>query len=118
MKLYLQLEGACKNNEEKCLMSTAAVMNGLFLAFTAVSGSPSLVKLPRHLESLSISSLLLLDEFRCCTFCCRQIDVSFSLLASMELLLRPNCSLLYLHCNDMLFEKFLRGKNVRAMNYL
>ena len=40
----------------------------------------------------------------CSKLYCRQIDVvmcSFCLLASMELIFTPNCSLLYLHSNDM-----------------
>ena len=42
------------------------------------------------------------DGFLCCKFCCSSIAMhSFCLLASMELTLIPNWSLLYLHSNDM-----------------
>ena len=38
---------------------------------------------------------------------------SFCLLTSMELILIPNCSLLYLHSNDMnSFEKFILEKRL------
>ena len=43
-------------------------------------------------------------KFRCFKFCCRQSDIamhSFCLLTLMELIVRPNCSLLYLHSNGM-----------------
>ena len=35
---------------------------------------------------------------------------SFCLLPSMEPILVPNCSILYLHSNDMNSEKFILGK--------
>ena len=41
---------------------------------------------------------------------------SFCWLASMELILIPNCSLLYLHSNDIeQFEKFILKKKKRKL---
>ena len=41
-------------------------------------------------------------DFVAVSFCCRQSEVVMCcLLTSMELILIPNCSLLYLHSNDV-----------------
>ena len=86
-------------------------MNGLFLVFTAVSGShffrQKLTSIYAYLELLRFSSLLrresLLDVFLCCNICSRHEQLvmpSFCLLTSMELILRPYCCLVCLHSND------------------
>ena len=47
---------------------------------------------------------------------CRQHEDAWLLLAiSMELILIPNCSLLYLYSNDMLFEKCSHEEKKRVV---
>ena len=80
-----------------------------------------------YMQSLGILSLLkkevLLDGFLCWKFCCRHksnvVMHSSCLLTSMELILIPSCSLLYLHFNDMKCSKyFIIGKKVITINII
>ena len=52
--------------------------------------------------SLLLSFVVYMRAVEMCSFC---------YLTSMELILITNCSLLYLHSNDMKFEKFILEKN-------
>ena len=42
---------------------------------------------------------------------------SFCLPTSMELILRTNCSVLYLYSDEMKFEKFILGKKSYSFKY-
>ena len=77
----------------------------------------------KYSESLALEKRVILDRFLCCSLV---VDISvlkmhsFCLLTSMELTLIPDCSLLYLHSNDMnsLKSVFKKKKRVIAINII
>ena len=112
------------SEQKKWLRIATAIMNDLFLAFTAVSGNlPSEEGCTRHLcfwnhseffgfengFAICLLHVLLSNDIVMCNFC---------LLASMEIL-QPNCSILYLQSNDINSEKFILDKrNIIAINII
>ena len=107
---------------------TTQVKKRLFQAFTAVSVSSSFAgkgctdtnALWKTLWiPLLLRKELLLDGFPSVSFVVDMHNVemcSFCLLASMEQILIPNCSLLYLHSSDMISFKSVFLKKVIAIN--